>query len=220
MEVSMFRNYIFSIFALFFLSFICNPTTGTAQNHQHIGKLFEEFYSTEFYEQFVKAYGIPPKFTFEENDTVNDILVYGIPGVEKKEIMLRYKLENGVSLVGFITMTCTPSCIISKITFYNSASKPWKDVTSEVFPEEKVKIEFQNKLKSLEKGKKKNEVLPERTFWIRLASKEKDIITGVVENQFKENEKFHTSGILVFDGKKFVFSDPSKPKPTFNKKAK
>lgn len=220
MEVPMFRNYIFSIFTVFFLSSFLNSVDATAQNHQHIGKLFEEFYSTEFYEQFVKAYGVPPKFTFEENDTVNDILVYGIPGVEKKEIMLRYKLEDNVSLVGFVTMTCSPSCIISKITFYNSATKPWKDVTSEVFPEEKVRTEFQNKLKSLEMGKKKNEVLPERTFWIRLASKEKDIITGVVENQFKENEKFHTSGILVFDGKKFIFSDPSKPKPVLKKKSK
>jgi hypothetical protein len=214
------RNYIFSTIAVFFVSLLLNVSIVSAQGHKHIGKLFEEFYSNEFYDKFIKLYGVPPKFTFSENDTINDILVYSVQGIEGYEIMTRYKLENNASLVGFITMNCTKECIISKIAFYNTATTPWADVTTEVFPETKIKSEFQKKLKSLEKGKKKKEVIPERTFWIRLASKEKDIITGVVENQFKDNEKFYTSGILVFDGEKFLFSDPTKPKPTLSKKSK
>ncbi|GEM_PF-2845576 len=210
------RNYFAKIYVLSLLSLFFLITQLHSQDHTHIGKLFEDFYGNEFYNKFLKLYGVPPKFSFTENDTVNDILVYSIPGIDGYEIMTRYKLEGGNSLIGFITMNCAQTCIISKIVFYNTDTTPWKDVTTDVFPEEKVRMEFQKKLRSVEKGKKKNDTT-ERIFWIRLASKEKDIITGVVENQFKENENFYTSGILVFDGKKFIFSDPNKPKPKVKK---
>ncbi len=149
-------------------------------------------------------YSIPGDvIDFNKKDLKNGYLSYSLKGLDGLNEFAIWNKKDGKVITGETHFDCGPACGLSEITFLEFTGDKFTDITSKVYPKDKLEKLYKAKLAKIQaKGASGSE-----TYWVKIPQKGTTIEIGINAEPENSDSKLIPVAELKWNGNSFDLSE-------------